>query len=380
MINPVINLNNTIVSLIEAHIADLHFGVMDPKVQYEILMEQFISKLWKLQCLDIISINGDIFDHKFMGNSEAIMYATMFVDEVVRLAKSKNSTVIIIHGTNSHDSSQTKIFYHYLSDKTVDVRIIERCQFEIVKGKRILCIPELYGFPAEYYRKLLFHSGVYDAVYMHGTLRGAIYGKNESILGSNREPVFSMDHFALCRGPIISGHNHIQGCHDSHFYYCGSPYRWQFGEEQSKGFLILLHNITNKEYYVNFEEITSFRYDTINLDSMINEDPKKVIEYVKELQANGIHNVKVKFTKQNEENLNIIKKYFYNSNSVKVEGVDQSTFVKQATEEVLDKYKEYDYMFDKNLKEEDILVRYINQCKGFQYITTEELLDILNDI
>ena len=367
------------ITTIEAHISDLHFGAMDPKVQYEILKEQFLNKLENMQILDIISINGDIFDHKFMGNSEAIMYAVTFIEDIVRIARMKNSTVLIIYGTNLHEASQLKIFYHYMSDPTVDVRIIEKCQFEIVKGKRVLCIPEMYGKPAEYYKHFLFECGNYDSLYMHGTLRGSIFGKNKEELGSNREPVFMMDHFNLCSGPIISGHNHVPGCHDSHFYYCGCPYRWKFGEEEDKGFLILLHNVTDKQYYIHFEKIESFRYDTINLDDMLKEDPKNVIEYVKTLQSTGIHNIKVKFS-ETSENINIIKSYFYNSSSIKIEATDQSDIIKQAAEETVAKFTEYDYILDKNLTPETILTRYINQNKGYEFITTDKLIALLNEV
>ena len=33
-------------TLIEVHIADIHFGAFDPSEQYKILKEQFISKLY----------------------------------------------------------------------------------------------------------------------------------------------------------------------------------------------------------------------------------------------------------------------------------------------------------------------------------------------
>ena len=48
--------NNTRGTLLEAHIADIHFGAIDPKVQYDILKEQFLDKIFRLK-LDIISIN-----------------------------------------------------------------------------------------------------------------------------------------------------------------------------------------------------------------------------------------------------------------------------------------------------------------------------------
>ena len=69
--------------LYEVHIADIHFGAMDPLKEYQILYEQFISKISSLPRTDIIAINGDIFDKKMMANSPAIYYAIRFVSDVV---------------------------------------------------------------------------------------------------------------------------------------------------------------------------------------------------------------------------------------------------------------------------------------------------------
>ena len=89
----------------EAHISDIHFGVFDPAKQYEILKNQFIDRI-KLLDLDLISINGDLFHHKFMSNSDAVMYALKFVDELVQVCRTKQCTLFILHGTPSHDANQ----------------------------------------------------------------------------------------------------------------------------------------------------------------------------------------------------------------------------------------------------------------------------------
>ena len=39
---------------IEAHIADIHFGAMNPNLQYSILKDQFINKLIRMPVLDIV--------------------------------------------------------------------------------------------------------------------------------------------------------------------------------------------------------------------------------------------------------------------------------------------------------------------------------------
>ena len=85
-------------TLTEIHIADIHFGAIDPKLQYNILKEQFIDKIVNVP-FDILSINGDLFDHKFMSNSDVIMYACLFINNLVEICKNKNATFVMIAGT-----------------------------------------------------------------------------------------------------------------------------------------------------------------------------------------------------------------------------------------------------------------------------------------
>ena len=364
---------------VEVHIADIHFGVMKPELQFNILKEQFLYHLESMKILDIVSINGDIFDHKFMANSDVIMYACYFIEAVVDICRRKNATLIIIAGTLDHDADQLKLFYHYIG-KGVDVRIVEEVRFEYIKGKKVLIIPELYNKGANYYNQFLQNSGLYDSVYMHGTFKGNIYGKGVADLDSDREPVFCMEDFTNCRGPIVSGHNHTPGCHNTHFYYCGTPFRYKFGEEESKGFMVILHNIDSREYYVHFEQITSFRYDSINLDGMIDGDPKEIIERVKYMQANGVDNIRLQFSKNNEDNLNIIRSYFRANGNVKIDANFKNEQVIANMKKMDDKYKEYQYLFDKGSIPEDKLSKYINYSKGYTYITTEDLVAFLKSL
>ena len=83
-------------NLISVHIADIHFGKIDPKTEYQILKEQFIIPISNLPRIDLIAVNGDIFDHKMMANSDPIRYAVQFIDDIIQVAKIKNSTVVII--------------------------------------------------------------------------------------------------------------------------------------------------------------------------------------------------------------------------------------------------------------------------------------------
>lgn len=366
-------------TLTEVHISDLHFGRMDPKVQYDILIEQFYNKICTIH-FDVLSIDGDIFDHKFLSNSDATMYAILFVNQLVDLCIRNNATLVLIHGTLSHDSNQLKIFYQYLDDPNIDIRIVEQTKFEYIKGAKILCIPEEYGKGYDYYSTFLYRSGEYDGVFMHGAIAGAIYGANKEDLDNEKAPVFDINSFALCRGPIVSGHVHIPGCYERYMYYTGSPYRWCFGEEQEKGFMILLHNLETQEHYMHFETIKSFRYDTINLDYLLNGDPKEIVNCIKKMQASGIDNIRVEFT-MNSENIEIIKSFYKNNSSVQIKAETfLETKVREENSKVEDKFNKYSYLFDNDLSEYEKLSRYINEQKGYRFITADELIKIVQEV
>lgn len=382
--NPLIKFNElTKDIIIEVHTADLHFGnnSVDPSTEFTILEEQFLNPISTMN-FDILYIDGDIYDHRVMTNSDTTMYVTMFIDRCVNICRLKGAALVIIYGTKVHDDDQLKVFYHYLSDPTVDVRIIEQARFELIKGKRVLCLPEEYNKGSEYYENLLYHSGFYDSVAMHGTLAGSVYGCDKEDLNGERA-VFDLHNFCYCKGPIISGHVHTPMCLKGYMYYTGNPVRYKFGEEEPKGFTILVHNIRTREFYTHFQEITSFRYDTINLDYMVMEDPKIVINHIKSLQEQGVHNIRVEFTVDNA-NIDIVKNYYRTNSSVKIK--DDSKKVKSSTgidsssnDDLPEEYKEYQFLLDPNLTEYEKLTKFINIKKGFTYITAEELISILNE-
>lgn len=360
--------------LIEIHLADLHFGAFNPKTQYDILMEQCYNKIASLPRIDIISIDGDIFDHKVMSNSDTALYATKFIDALVRLSKEKNATFVILGGTYSHDFDQLKLFYHYMDDPTLDVRVVTNIQFEYIKGARILMIPELNGLDESIYRKFFFESGWYDEAFVHGTFEGSVYGN----LTSGNSRLLTAKDFVYCTGVAISGHVHKSGCFQGFYYYCGCPYRWKFGEEEEKGFLILLHDLDTRLHYVDFEPIESFRYDTIFLDELISEDPKKICDYINSRRENeGIDFIKVKFRVPIPGyNKTIINNYYRNNPTTFVEFMNSDEIEKGKQESIIMNSK-YDYLMDSSISDFERFVRYVNENEGHQFITVEELTKLL---
>ena len=366
---------------VEAHIADIHFGVIDPNTTYNILKAQFLNYLYSMNVLDIVSINGDLFDHKFMTSSESVMVANIFIQDLVNICKMKNATLILITGTGAHDADQLKMYYYLTRLRDVDVRVVQQAEFIYVKGKRILCIPEMYNMGADYYNNLLHFSGIYDACYMHGTFKGAIFGKNEHDLGSKREPVFDIDDFSTCRGPVISGHNHTRSIYDTDFFYCGSPIRWSYNDEAAKGFLILLQDISTHKYQIHFEPITSFRYDTINLDNMLNTDPNTIIQYITKVKEAGIDHLRVMFTINDAEKITILKNYFRYIKDISIETSFENQKIEEHLMEMDSKLRdERAYLFDENLSPEQKLIQYMNIHNDSVFWTVDEFKSFMEKI
>ena len=360
-------------------IADIHFGATDPVYMFNELQRQFIERLIPLD-FDIVALCGDLFDSKFMSNNPIVSYALSFMDNLVNLCRIKNATLILLDGTQSHDNGQLSLFYHYLSDPTIDLRIVEKMQFENVKGMRILCIPERYGIPEQEYEDILFNSGAYDMCILHGTFKGSFKGSEIATLNSTHAPIFSMNSFRNCMGPILMGHYHKPGCYEEYAYYNGSTFRFKFGEEEEKGFLITVYDQWSRRHYTRLIPVISHSYVTININHLLNEDPKKIIDYIKQQkELNNIDFIRVQFNNANE-NMNIVRSYFRNSGNVTLQELDKkSKQLEQIDQAVSEHNSQYSYIIDNTLDDYTKFVMYINQNEGFDFITSEELIGLLEE-
>lgn len=367
----------------QAHISDLHFGKIDPKVEFNILKEQFIDRIKDLP-LDCISIDGDFFDRLFMSNTDTTLYANLFFKELYNVCKNNakrgiHTVLILILGTKNHDADQLRLFYPYLEDKEVDLRIVETIQFQYINGCRVLCIPELYNVTDDEYSKVLYESGAYDMVFMHGSIEGAIY---DNKMGESK--IFSPSDFSCCMGPVVAGHVHTGPAVHGFCYYNGSPIRWNFGEEETKGFQLVLYDMDTRYYYIHKEPIHSFRYDTISIDDIIMTDPQKVISYINDLrEKEGIDYIRLKCVSNydTQDVLNIIKEYYRTDKTVKFKfdkemSPDEKSFDQQTTA----MYDKYSYLFDKSMSTYEIFARFINDNQSDIIVTADDIIDALKEI
>jgi DNA repair exonuclease SbcCD nuclease subunit len=380
------NLNvrpNNILTIVST--ADLHIGRMDLSYQYSVIRDQMLSPLENIN-YDIFVIAGDYFHKKEMANSQTIMYGLLLMKDIVEQVKRKNATLLIIDGTKEHDSGQLKLFYSYLSDPELDIRIVEQARFEIIKGIRVLCLPEEYNKPQEYYDNIMKESGLYDIAVVHGMYKGAVYQDKVITLDNTnpRNKVFTMNDFCNCKGYILSGHVHTTGCFDKYFYYCGSPYRWSFGDEGAKGFFISFYNCNTSEHYCYFQQIECRKYITLNLDDMIDRSPDEIIFYVNSI-LEDIEFLRLEFLiVPNQEQLSkieIIKKYYSNNNRVKIKQSDSKK--RKIVEQVKEQHKEleqYLFLLDGQLDKYEKIAIYINLKEGYDCITSEEVKQIIEDL
>lgn len=362
--------------VLEVHIADIHFGAIDPETEYKILVEQFLTPISKIK-FDILSIDGDLFDKKFLASATAVDYASRFVYDCVNLCMINNATMMILSGTKSHDADQLSMFYGLTYRDDVDFRIIEDCHFEYAKGLKILCIPEEYGKPAEYYADKL--ANTYDTVFMHGTIVGSVYGANKYILESKKAPVFNLEAFAGCRGPIITGHVHKAACFESYMYYVSNPVRYRFGEEEAKGYGIVLHSPRGHLYH--FCPIESFRYDTIDIRDIQYNDPSQITAYLDNLKAQGIDHVRIDFSGKNDLTAqNLVEKYYANDPRVAIKRyTDSSSKEKPVIENTIDeKYSKMNFLIDPGLDSYTKFVNFVNYNEGKSILTVDQLKAILS--
>lgn len=358
---------------IQIHIADIHFGAIDPIEQYNILHKQFILPLWDCP-FDILSIDGDLFDRKFIASSMAVEMAIKFVTECAQLCEYHNAALILISGTESHEAGQLSLFKELGNISTAEIYIVEHASFVYTHDLKILCLPEEYGKGYEYYAPLL--NQIYDCCFMHGTIAGGVYGCNEEDLNARR-PVFDLSSFIRCKGPIIAGHVHEHMCLKQYIYYVSNPIRYKFGEEGAKGYGIVLMN--DNGHYYQFMEIDSYDYKTIQLKIESGDNPDEVVNKINELASSINGKLRIQISADDDITARAVSQYYQQSKVVKIEMQKQNKDDQpdiNTTEDILDKYSGMDYLMDPSMSSYDKLARYINDSVGDNFVSGQELKNI----
>lgn len=218
-------------------IADIHLGILDINYMIENLKSVFISFCIK-EKPDIIVLCGDTLDEKVSLNSNVAKNFILFIEMLRKL----NSTILIIHGTKSHDNYQYDIFSSYLDE---NFRIYNKACSDYIKDLKLLLIPEEYMLdPKSYYKDLL--SSKYDFCFGHGSFNHVSFN-GKSSFKKLTSPLwdYEKDFKNIITGRTVFGHEHTFNrlCN---FYYPGSYNRLCMGQEEPKGFMIFEYDIDKK--------------------------------------------------------------------------------------------------------------------------------------
>ena len=144
--------------------------------------------------------------------------------------------------------------------------------------------------------------------------------------------------------------------------------------------MITLYDPVGRMHYTKLIEIDSYIYNTINIDHLINEDPKKIIEFIKhEKEVNNIDFIRVQFNNPNE-NMNVVRSYFRNIGNVKLQEMNKKERQsEQIDAAVLQRFNEYNYILDNKISDYDKFCMYVNQNEGYEFISSAELIELLED-
>lgn len=236
-------------------IADIHLGILDSNEMLENLKSVFISYC-EQEKPDIIVLCGDTLHEKVSLNSTTAKNFILFID----LLRKLNTTILIIHGTKSHDEFQYDIFSSYLND---DFRIYNKACSDYVKGLKLLLIPEEYMIdPKSYYSDLL--SSKYDFCFGHGQFNHVSFVGKTSSFKKLTAPLWDYEKQFKDNifGRVVFGHEHTYN-HIDKFYYVSSFGRYSHGQEEPKGFMTFEYDINKKsiikEEFIENKEAKIFK-------------------------------------------------------------------------------------------------------------------------
>lgn len=360
-------------SYIILSIADIHFGAIDdPEKLYEQLNLRFLKFIDELPLLHMVVINGDYFDHNLSPfNSKHVKFALKFMRQLVKRAKKKKFKIRILKGTLSHDGNQLQNFYDYETDEDIDFRIIEKVEEEnVFPNLKALYIPEEYmKDKKEFYKEFFNKKDYYDIVFGHGLFEEISYIPNSGENQISRAPTFNYNEMSrICKGPILFGHIHIPTIIKDKIYYSGSFSRFIHGEEEPKGFNIIAYVPKTSDSIVKYvtNELAD-RYITIDYthELHLEDDIKTIIDNIIRFKtSNNIYKLRIQIDDKGDitDKVVILKDYFSSNKYIKL---DIDSVTKKKTKEQEERYNiihsEYGFVFDKSLKDEEKIQKYIKQ-------------------
>lgn len=259
-------------------IGDLHFG--QPKLSAESLYMKLRACLYKqLIDADVLFITGDLFDQLLTINSKAYKFASMFIRDMLTIAKDTGMLLRILHGTFTHDRDQISVFSTW-AESVSEFKVINEITAETIQMRdgddlHVGYLPD--NLPYKYSSDAISQLKTVMTVAGYGYLDVLIgHGTFEHVLppGINKPScLYTVSQFKdIVHGPLIFGHVHTPSVYKN-MYYCGSFDRMSHGEEEDKGYRIFTvdrdHHWTSEfitnPYTVCFKSMTFKETDPVRI-------------------------------------------------------------------------------------------------------------------
>ena len=238
-------------------IADMHDGLIDPETYYERKEKLILDKIDNMPILDFIVFCGDTLHSKQYFSSNVVIYLIRFIKNLIQRTEDKNTTIVFIEGTREHDAVQTKsIMEIFESDR---FKVYTTVTKDTLCGMNVLYIPEEYVVDMDsYYEEYFNVEEKYDMIFGHGMVDKIWFSKrNDDETGMNkvtRVPVFKVEQLTSIAHYTYFGHIHTRKFYgeDNRFKYVGSFDRYEFGQEEVKGYYNVAYNTETKHAQEDF--------------------------------------------------------------------------------------------------------------------------------
>lgn len=278
-------------------ISDIHVGAFDIQQQFmewNQIFIQYIQTLIEKNCsLNFIIITGDFFDHKFYLNDKESVIAYQMLMDLLTRTEPLHTKIRIIYGTESHEANQYELVPTLLQSDRVKV-IKTASEEELFPDLFVLYLPEEYVEDKESYYSSYFHSfDHYDYIFGHGVIREVASSNMVVHLEKKTKrksvPIFNSKELEeICKGQIFFGHYHIRKILNDKIFSVGSFSRYQFGQEEEKGFYHIHCDTKHHSYTYQFIENTlaqSYKTISFGYQSDIFQDENQLEEEFNQINA-----------------------------------------------------------------------------------------------
>lgn len=369
-------------------LADLHWGAIDPALQYSHL-EQVFEFIREFTPIHLIVISGDYFDSRLPLNSAAAITSVQWFHELLALAKERDIVVRAFRGTFEHDNNQLEVF-RLLEDAHGRFKLFNECTYEeTLPGlKCIYCPDENINIEFYYYQYAEQIANPINIGFFHGSfdvvLPEIVREASEKSLA--KSVIFEYNFWEkFIAGPMLSGHWH-DGVELDHLIYVGSFERWEFGQDATKGFGFVQYDTETSEYmYRTIPNMFAIDYRTFTIDTRLFkslEDYTALINEIKEVSDKDPQ-TKIRIVvnqtddkPDNESFIKSLKQYFTSNKNTKIVLKNKTKNERKKIERKknIDTANQFGFILDKVPKQE-IIRQFIMTTKS-----KELSIEAINDI